>query len=107
MKALRASSRPRCNCKADDEGDLGLARLLPVLERKVGRILANGFPTGVEVSTAMVHGGPSRHVRWPQHLRRHGRHPALPLRPVSYQNLPQALLPAVLQDQHARRLAPS
>ena len=33
-------------------------RLIPILERKAGRILANGWPTGVEVSHAMVHGGP-------------------------------------------------
>ncbi len=33
-------------------------RLLPVLERKAGRLLANGFPTGVEVCDAMSHGGP-------------------------------------------------
>ena len=32
--------------------------LMPILERKAGRILANGFPTGVEVSEAMVHCGP-------------------------------------------------
>ena len=42
-----------------DEGDTALARrLMPVLERKAGRILVNGFPTGVEVADAMVHGGP-------------------------------------------------
>lgn len=42
-----------------DEDDQSLAReLLPILERKAGRILANGFPTGVEVASAMVHGGP-------------------------------------------------
>ncbi len=81
-----------------DEGDTALAaRLMPVLERKAGRILANGFPTGVEVSEAMVHGGPypastnfgATSVgtlairRW--------------LRPVSYQNMPAALLPDELQ----------
>ncbi|MEO1680469.1 MAG: aldehyde dehydrogenase (NADP(+)) [Pseudomonadota bacterium] len=33
-------------------------RLLPILERRAGRLLANGFPTGVEVAHAMVHGGP-------------------------------------------------
>lgn len=33
-------------------------RLVPILERKSGRILVNGFPTGVEVVDAMVHGGP-------------------------------------------------
>jgi alpha-ketoglutaric semialdehyde dehydrogenase len=42
-----------------DEGDYDFARrLIPQLERKVGRILANGWPTGVEVTDAMVHGGP-------------------------------------------------
>ena len=42
-----------------DAGDTEIARrLMPVLERKAGRVLANGFPTGVEVADAMVHGGP-------------------------------------------------
>ena len=42
-----------------DEGDKPLAgKLLPILERKAGRILANAFPTGVEVCDSMVHGGP-------------------------------------------------
>jgi NADP-dependent aldehyde dehydrogenase len=34
------------------------AELTPLLEQKVGRILLNGYPTGVEVCDAMVHGGP-------------------------------------------------
>ncbi len=34
------------------------AELISILERKVGRLVFNGFPTGVEVSHAMVHGGP-------------------------------------------------
>lgn len=42
-----------------DEGDYAACqKLLPVLERKAGRLLANGFPTGVEVNDTMVHGGP-------------------------------------------------
>lgn len=42
-----------------DPGDYDFGRrLLPVLERKAGRVLANGFPTGVEVADSMVHGGP-------------------------------------------------
>lgn len=77
-----------------DSGDTALGQqLMPVLERKAGRILANGFPTGVEVADAMVHGGP-----YPAStnfgatsvgtlsIRRF-------LRPVCYQNLPDALLP--------------
>ena len=41
------------------ERDEALAtRLLPIVERKAGRLIANGWPTGVEVAHAMVHGGP-------------------------------------------------
>ena len=81
-----------------DEADAEFARtLLPILERKAGRVLANGFPTGVEVCDAMVHGGPypastnfgATSVgtlsirRW--------------LRPVCYQNLPASVLPPDLR----------
>ena len=42
-----------------DDADMADAKtLMPILERKAGRILANGFPTGVEVADSMVHGGP-------------------------------------------------
>jgi NADP-dependent aldehyde dehydrogenase len=82
-----------CTLHLDDaDTDLALG-LMPILERKAGRVLANGFPTGVEVVDAQVHGGPypastnfgATSVgtlsirRW--------------LRPVAYQNLPDALLP--------------
>ncbi|MCE7027074.1 aldehyde dehydrogenase (NADP(+)) [Jiella avicenniae] len=81
-----------------DAGDADAAsKLLPLLERKAGRILANGFPTGVEVADAMVHGGP-----YPAStnfgatsvgtlsIRRF-------LRPVCYQGIPEAILPADLK----------
>src|SRR5690606_23166543 len=42
---------------ADEDHELA-ARLIPVLERKAGRLIVNGWPTGVEVAHAMVHGGP-------------------------------------------------
>lgn len=73
------------------------ARLLATLEHKAGRVLVNGFPTGVEVADAMVHGGP-----WPAStnfgatsvgtmaIRRF-------LRPVCYQDIPVALLPEDLR----------
>ncbi len=81
-----------------DEADHALAApLVPVLERKVGRILANGWPTGVEVSRTMVHGGPFPATS-------DGRTTSVGamaihrfLRPVCYQALPDALLPAALQ----------
>ncbi|WP_066547222.1 MULTISPECIES: aldehyde dehydrogenase (NADP(+)) [unclassified Sphingomonas] len=82
-----------------DEGDQVLAAsLIPLLEGKAGRILANGWPTGVEVAATMVHGGP-----WP--ATSDARTTSVGslainrfLRPVCYQNLPAALLPAELRD---------
>jgi NADP-dependent aldehyde dehydrogenase len=82
-----------------DAGDTDFAaRLVPLLERKAGRILANGWPTGVEVAHAMVHGGPFPATS-------DGRSTSVGslaidrfLRPVSYQNLSPELLPAVLRD---------
>jgi len=82
-----------------EDGDMELAHdLVVVLEEKAGRLLCNGFPTGVEVCSAMMHGGPypaSTDVRvtsvgtlaiarW--------------LRPVSYQDFPKALLHPELQN---------
>ena len=78
--------------------------LTGVLERKAGRLLLNGFPTGVEVSPAMQHGGPypatsdSRFtsvgtaaiLRW--------------VRPVCYQNLPDTALPPELQNNNPLNL---
>ncbi|WP_319783255.1 aldehyde dehydrogenase (NADP(+)) [Oceanisphaera sp. IT1-181] len=81
-----------------DEPDSELARkLLPLLERKAGRVLFNGFPTGVEVCHAMVHGGP-----WP--ATSDSRTTSVGsaaiqrfLRPVCYQDCPPELLPEALQ----------
>jgi NADP-dependent aldehyde dehydrogenase len=81
------------------DDDTALAqKLLPVLERLAGRILANGWPTGVEVTDAQVHGGPFPSTS-------DGRSTSVGtlaidrfLRPVAYQDLPVALLPAELRD---------
>jgi len=76
------------------------ARLLPILERKAGRILFNGWPTGVEVVHSMVHGGPFPATS-------DGRTTSVGtlamdrfLRPVSYQDIPDSLLPASLRDSN-------
>lgn len=81
-----------------EAGDEALAaKLLPILERKAGRLLANGFPTGVEVADAMVHGGPypastnfGATSVGTMAIRRF-------LRPVCYQDIPVALLPEDLR----------
>lgn len=82
-----------------DAADLDAAqKLRPILERKAGRVLVNGFPTGVEVVDSMVHGGPypastnfGATSVGTMAIRRF-------LRPVSYQNFPEELLPADLQN---------
>lgn len=98
MKAVAESFKGQLTATLQlDDGDIELARgMLPVLERMAGRVLANGFPTGVEVCDAMVHGGPypastnfGATSVGPLSIRRF-------LRPVCYQNLPEALLPADL-----------
>lgn len=82
-----------------EPADTELARmLLPLIERKAGRVLANGFPTGVEVCDAIVHGGPFPATS-------DGRSTSVGtaaierfLRPVCYQNFADELLPDALRD---------
>ncbi|WP_372613731.1 aldehyde dehydrogenase (NADP(+)) [Halomonas sp.] len=82
-----------------DDGDLDAARqLLPTLERKAGRILANGWPTGVEVCHAMVHGGPYPATSDSRTTSVGSAAIHRFLRPVCYQALPAGLLPEALQD---------
>jgi NADP-dependent aldehyde dehydrogenase len=99
MRAIAQSLEGQLTCTLHmGAGDMDLARaLMPVLERKAGRVLANGFPTGVEVCGAMVHGGPypastnfGASSVGTMSIRRW-------LRPVSYQNIPDELLPTDLQ----------
>ena len=87
-----------CTLHLDDEDKVLGQKLLPILERCAGRILANGFPTGVEVVDSMVHGGPfpastnfGATSVGTLSIRRF-------LRPVCYQNLPESLLPKDLQN---------
>ena len=73
-------------------------RLIPVLERKAGRILANGFPTGVEVCHAMVHGGPFPSTSNAMFTSVGASAIDRFLRPVCYQDLPDVLLPQAVQQ---------
>jgi NADP-dependent aldehyde dehydrogenase len=74
------------------------ADLIAILETKVGRLILNGFPTGVEVTHAMVHGGPYPATS-------DGRSTSVGsqaifrfARPVCYQGFPDEALPAELKD---------
>jgi alpha-ketoglutaric semialdehyde dehydrogenase len=82
-----------------DEADETLATaLLPGLQQKVGRILANGWPTGVEVCHAMVHGGPFPATSDTRSTSVGSLAMQRFLRPVCYQNIPDRLLPAAVRD---------
>jgi 2,5-dioxopentanoate dehydrogenase len=83
---------------ADDADHDQAADLLPVLELKVGRILFNGWPTGVEVGHAMVHGGPSPATSDSRTTSVGARAIERFLRPVCYQDVPKALLPSAIAD---------
>lgn len=72
-------------------------RLLPVLEDRVGRVIWGGWPTGVEVAAAMVHGGPWPATSAPATTSVGTLAIARFLRPVSYQSLPTKLLPVELR----------
>ena len=87
------------------EADLAeFSPLVSILEERVGRLVFNGFPTGVEVCPSINHGGPypatsdgkftsvgtAAIYRW--------------ARPVCYQNFPQAALPQELRNRNVRKL---
>ncbi|EXB93880.1 aldehyde dehydrogenase family protein, partial [Acinetobacter baumannii 342950] len=81
------------------------ATLIPLLEEKAGRLLLNGYPTGVEVCDAMVHGGP-----YPATSDARGTSVGTLaieryLRPVCYQNYPDHLLPLALQNANPLGIA--
>ena len=88
----------------DEEDEPAARRLMPKLEGLAGRILFNGFGTGVEVGHAMVHGGPFPATS-------DGRSTSVGslaierfLRPVSYQDAPAALLPDSVKDDNPLRI---
>ena len=78
--------------------------LVGLLEDKVGRLIFNGFPTGVEVSPAMHHGGPYP-ATTDVHFTSVGTAAIQRFaRPVCYQNFPPEALPAELQNINRRRI---
>ncbi|MCP1363610.1 aldehyde dehydrogenase (NADP(+)), partial [Halomonas sp. BBD45] len=84
-----------------DDADLDAARaLLPTLERKAGRVLVNGWPTGVEVCHAMVHGGPYPATSDSRTTSVGSAAIFRFLRPVCYQALPEGLLPEALKESN-------
>jgi NADP-dependent aldehyde dehydrogenase len=87
------------------EADLrDFAGLVSILEERVGRLVFNGFPTGVEVCPSVNHGGP-----WPATT--DGKFTSVGtgailrfVRPVAYQNFPDAALPQELRNKNTLKI---
>lgn len=76
--------------------------LIDLLEKKVGRLIFNGYPTGIEVCHAMHHGGPYPATGHSHFTSIGTRCIYRFVRPVCYQNWPQSRLPVELKDQNPR-----
>lgn len=81
-----------------DDGPVA-AQLLALLSDSVGRVVWNGYPTGVAVSWAMHHGGPYPATTNPLHTSVGATSIRRWLRPISLQDVPDALLPDELKEQ--------
>jgi len=106
MQALAASLQGHLTATVHGDGDdfATAGALLATLRTRVGRLIANGVPTGVEVCAAMVHGGP-----WP--AASDARFTAVGtasirrwVRPACWQDWPHDLLPAALRDDNPLRI---
>ena len=78
--------------------------LITILERKVGRIIFNGFPTGVEVCHSMNHGGPFPATTDSRTTSVGTAAIKRFLRPVCYQNFPQEALPKALKNENDAKI---
>ena len=96
LQALEGQLTITVHMTADDESLF--AELLPLIETKAGRIVINGWPTGVEVCHAMVHGGPSPATSDTRTTSVGSLAIRRFLRPVCYQNFAVPLLPEALRD---------
>lgn len=79
--------------------------LIEVLERKVGRVIFNGFPTGVEVSHAMIHGGPYPAASDSRFTSVGSQAILRFARPVCYQGWPEPMLPEELRDSNPLKIS--
>ncbi|WP_346839543.1 aldehyde dehydrogenase (NADP(+)) [Microbulbifer sp. SAOS-129_SWC] len=74
--------------------------LVELLRQRVGRIVVNGFPTGVEVCHSMMHGGPFPAATDARFTSVGTMSIARFVRPICFQNYPQSLLPDALKDSN-------
>ena len=80
------------------------ADLVDVLQKKVGRLIFNGFPTGVEVCPSMQHGGPYPATTDARTTSVGTAAIERFVRPIAYQGFPQEALPPELRDDNPRNV---
>ncbi|MEO7996081.1 MAG: aldehyde dehydrogenase (NADP(+)) [Gemmatimonadaceae bacterium] len=78
------------------------ARLITLLQRKVGRVIFNGYPTGVEVGHAIVHGGPYPASSDSRTTAVGSASISRFARPVCFQNFPETVLAVELHNKNTR-----
>ena len=106
--ASRFDGQLTATIHADAADEAWTRRLLAVVATKAGRVIYNGYPTGLAVVAAMNHGGPYPASTSSLHSSVGATAIRRFLRPVAYQAVPDALLPAELQDgQSARHSTPA
>ena len=103
-EALEAASVLRgtltATIHAEDHEAAEVAPLVRMMRDRAGRLVWNGWPTGVAVSLAMHHGGPFPATTHAAHTSVGGTAVRRFLRPVVFQDYPAALLPPALQDDN-------
>jgi NADP-dependent aldehyde dehydrogenase len=82
-----------------------VSALLPLLQERAGRVIWNGWPTGVAVSWAMHHGGPFPATVGSIHTSVGVTAARRFQRPVCFQDTPQAHLPEVLRDENTHEIS--
>jgi NADP-dependent aldehyde dehydrogenase len=85
---------------AEPQETTEVADLVDALREKVGRLVWNGYPTGVAVTHSMVHGGPYPATTPPWHTSVGSAAIKRFMRPVAYQSYPAELLPLALRDDN-------
>ena len=85
--------------------DAGVADLVDEIRPRSGRLIWNGWPTGVTVSAAMMHGGPYPASTSSLHTSVGLSAIERFLRPVAYQDFPEELLPPELRTPPAGNVA--
>jgi NADP-dependent aldehyde dehydrogenase len=97
-RRLPGSLTATLHAEPEDEGSV--PELLSILSGRCGRVVYNGYPTGVAVTDAMHHGGPYPATTTAGHSSVGSTAIRRFLRPVAFQNLSHDLLPPALQDDN-------